>query len=209
MYRKAMTPRREPIVNEVPMISMGRYGTILRYARPSDDAFLAMLGSAKKIIRLALQDLGPVCIPGTKLPLPGCVWPKNYLSVLGKVIWERHVDVEIALSNPGSIPGGLGATEACYGNGWSCVDVAAEIIKTIQKQFPDAKDADLRERVTDNLRVCFIREKRGLNYADGQTMGMHAKHFIVDDVCSYTGSQNLYVCDLAEWVRNYYYVVVV
>ena len=28
---------------------------------------------------------------------------------------------------------------------------------------------------------------------------MHAKHFIVDDVCTYIGSQNLYICDLAEW----------
>jgi len=28
---------------------------------------------------------------------------------------------------------------------------------------------------------------------------MHAKHFIVDDVCTYIGSQNLYVCDLSEW----------
>ena len=31
------------------------------------------------------------------------------------------------------------------------------------------------------------------------TMGMHAKHFIIDDVATYIGSQNLYVCDLAEW----------
>lgn len=30
-------------------------------------------------------------------------------------------------------------------------------------------------------------------------MGMHAKHFIVDDTATYIGSQNLYVCDLAEW----------
>lgn len=200
MYRKAMTPRREPIVNEVPMITMGRYGTILRYARPSDDAFCAMFESAKTIIRLALQDLGPVCIPGTRIPLPGCVWPKNYLSILGKAIWERHVDVEICLSNPGSIPGGLSPTEAQYGNGWSCVDVAAEIIKTIKKQYPDASAERLRQCVADNLRVCFIREKRGSKYPDGASMGMHAKHFIIDDVCSYTGSQNLYVCDLAEWV---------
>ena len=27
----------------------------------------------------------------------------------------------------------------------------------------------------------------------------HAKHIIIDDVCYYIGSQNLYVCDLAEW----------
>jgi hypothetical protein len=26
-----------------------------------------------------------------------------------------------------------------------------------------------------------------------------AKHFIVDDICAYIGSQNLYICDLAEW----------
>ena len=28
---------------------------------------------------------------------------------------------------------------------------------------------------------------------------MHGKHFIIDDVALYIGSQNLYVCDLAEW----------
>ena len=26
-----------------------------------------------------------------------------------------------------------------------------------------------------------------------------AKHFIIDDICCYIGSQNLYLCDLAEW----------
>jgi hypothetical protein len=26
-----------------------------------------------------------------------------------------------------------------------------------------------------------------------------AKHFIVDDIACYIGSQNLYICDLAEW----------
>jgi hypothetical protein len=51
------------------------------------------------------------------MPLPGCTWPKAYLSALGKVIWEKGVDVEIVLSNPGSIPGGLSGTEANYGNG--------------------------------------------------------------------------------------------
>ena len=181
------------------MITMGRFGTLLRRARPSDDAIWAMLGAAQTIIRLALQDLGPVCIPGTKMPLPGCVWPKETLSVLGKVIWEKGVDVEIALSNPGSIPGGLKATEACYGNGWSCVDVAAEIIKTIRKNHPEATDVALRKKVSENLRVCFIRQKRGQTYDDGKTIGMHAKHFLIDDKCSYTGSQNLYICDLAEW----------
>ena len=44
---------------------------------------------------------------------------------MARVMWTRGVDIEIVLSNPGSIPGGLKGTEANYGNGWSCVDVAA------------------------------------------------------------------------------------
>uniref|UniRef100_A0A7R9ZI30 Phospholipase D n=1 Tax=Pseudictyota dubia TaxID=2749911 RepID=A0A7R9ZI30_9STRA len=189
----------EDVEDTIPIITMGRYGALTDKDRPADDAFLAMLGSAQKIVRLALQDLGPVCIPGTKIALPGCVWPDAYLSTLARVLWERGVDVEIVLSNPGSIPGGLSPTEACYGNGWSCVDVAAEIIKRVKKQYPDAEDDDLRAKVSDNLRVCFIREERGNAWEDEMTMGMHAKHFIVDDVACYIGSQNLYVCDLAEW----------
>jgi len=190
--------QRRPIVEgSVPVITLGRYGSLLRSKRPSDDAFIAMMDSAKTIIRLALQDLGPICIPGTLVAL--AAWPKATLSALGRAIWEREVDVEIVLSNPGSIPGGLKPTEASYGNGWTCVDVAAEIIKTIQMQFPIAKHDELRKKVMDNLRITYIRETIGTKWKDGKNLGMHAKHFIVDDVCCYIGSQNLYICDLAEW----------
>jgi phosphatidylserine/phosphatidylglycerophosphate/cardiolipin synthase-like enzyme len=158
-----------------------------------------MFDSAKKVIRMGLQDLGPIRIPNTSITVPGCVWPKDYLSALGRAIWSREVDVEIVLSNPISIPGGLKPTEAQYGNGWTCVDVAAEIIKTIRHQFPDADDAKLRKKVEENLRVCFIRRAAGSQWEDGMTVGMHAKHFIIDDICTYIGSQNLYICDLAEW----------
>merc|ERR1712238_328438 len=135
--------------NCVPIITMGRYGRLLENDRPSDDAFVAMLGSAERCIRMVLQDLGPVCFPKTKRALPGLKWPKEYLSALARVIWEKGVDVEIVLSNPNSIPGGLSPLEANYGN--------------------------------------------------GMTMGLHSKHFIIDDTATYIGSQNLYVCDLAEW----------
>ncbi|KAG7374402.1 phospholipase [Nitzschia inconspicua] len=184
----------------VPVITMGRYGVILKKHRPSDAAIVALIESAQTIVRFALQDIGPVCVPGTKFSLPGCVWPEEYLNVMARVMWTRHVDIELVLSNPGSIPGGLKATEANYGNGWSCVDVAAEIIKRIQKQFPDAPHAMLREVVQDNLRVCFLKSPRGgTSYKDGGTLGLHSKHFIIDDIACYIGSQNLYICDLAEW----------
>jgi hypothetical protein len=68
----------------VPVITMGRYGQILKKDRPSDAAIVALIDSAQTIIRFALQDIGPVCVPGTKLSLPGCVWPDEYLN--GKVI---------------------------------------------------------------------------------------------------------------------------
>lgn len=163
----------------VPVITMGRYGKLLKKSRPSDDAFVAMIDSAQHIIRMALQDLGPVCLPGTKITLPGCIWPYDYLNALARVIWTRRVDVEIVLSNPNSIPGNCSPTEANYGNGWSCVDVAAEIIKCIQKQFPDAHDGDLRHKVQENLRVCFLKSPRGgYSYKSGATLGLHCKYSI-------------------------------
>jgi phosphatidylserine/phosphatidylglycerophosphate/cardiolipin synthase-like enzyme len=99
-----------------------------------------------------------------------------------------------------TVPGGLNAnSKTVYGNGWSCVDVASEIIKTIRKKHPDANDELLRMKIEQKLRICFIRQKRGQRYTDGMPIGMHAKHFIIDGICSYIGSQNLYICDLAEW----------
>ena len=60
-------------------------------------------------------------------------------------------------------------------SGWSCNDVASEIIKTIQEQFPEAEDGDLRQKVADNLRICFLREEPGNTWEDGMTMGFHSK----------------------------------
>lgn len=198
-YTRHLVPRREEPERGHPIISLGRYGMLQLTHRPSDDAFLAMLGASKTVIRMALQDLGPFCIPYTKITLPGCVWPEDYFSVLGKAMYDRNVVVEIALSNPRSIPGELSPLDAIYGNGWTCVDVAAEMINRIKAIYPDATDEELRKLLKENLRLCYIREACGKTWKNGKTMGMHAKHFIIDDVLMYIGSQNLYVCDLAEW----------
>ena len=184
---------------DVKLISIGRQGAMTFVSRPSDAAIIAMIESSKTIIRMVLQDIGPVTIPGTKKALPGLTWPKAILSALGKAIYDRGVDVEIVLSNPGCIPGSLKGTEACYGNGWSCVDVASEIVETIRKNHHDVNDARLRALVKDNLRICFVRHNKSDSYEDGMSIGLHSKHFIIDDICCYIGSQNLYVCDLAEW----------
>lgn len=86
--------------DQVPIITMGRYGCLLKQSRPSDDAFVAMISSAQQVIRMSLQDLGPMKIPGTNRALPGLQWPTAYINALARVIWEKRVDVEIVLSNP-------------------------------------------------------------------------------------------------------------
>eukprot|EP00934_Nitzschia_sp_Nitz4_P008000 Nitzschia sp. Nitz4//scaffold133_size116822//38545//40270//NITZ4_003802-RA/size116822-processed-gene-0.144-mRNA-1//-1//CDS//3329535381//7990//frame0 len=186
--------------DHIPIITVGRYGALLKKARPSDDAFVAMIDAARDVIHMTLQDLGPMCVPGTKMAMPGTTWPTAYLEAMARAIWLHGVDIEIVFSNPGSFPGGSTNAEDVYGYGWSCADVASEIIKSILRQYPEASLEELRKKVVENLRICFLKSPRGgCAYKSGATLGLHAKHFIVDDVCCYTGSQNLYVCDLAEW----------
>ena len=110
---------------------------------------------------------------------------------MARAIWQREVDIEIVLSNENTRRG--------YTNGWSAHDVASEIIKRVQRLAPEATDGQLRQVVEDNLRISFLRHKTGQKYPSGTEVSNHSKYFIVDDVCSYTGSQNLYVCDLAEY----------
>lgn len=115
-------------------------------------------------------------------------------------MYEKDATVQIALSNPGSVPGGVSPLTANYGNGWTCNDVASEIIKAIQANVDDADEDKLRSIINDKLFITYLRTTSGQHtWDDGASMGNHAKFFMVDDLCYYIGSQNLYVCNLAEW----------
>lgn len=210
MYTPESSPLQLPDAIEggdLAMITMGRYGALHTHeetANPSDAAIVAALGAAQKIIRMSLQDLGPLTIPFVPGPkaIPSGVWPVEYLTAIGLAIWERGVDVEIMVSNPAATPGGLNPLTACYGNGWTTSDVASEIIKALLNQSPEANDEDekLRGLIKDNLRICTVStEGQGNQWPDEQTQGNHAKFFIIDDKCYYMGSQNLYIANLAEW----------
>jgi phosphatidylserine/phosphatidylglycerophosphate/cardiolipin synthase-like enzyme len=186
----------------VPVVTMGHCGAMVRGRRASDDAFVAVLDSAQSSIRMALQDLGPWTVPRTKIKMPLSTWPHEYLAALGRAIWERQVVVDIILSNPESTPGGLWPLSLGnrYGHGWSCVECAVKIVKTVRKQYPmDVTDDALRQRINDNLRICYIRQKHGNTWEDGNTMALHSKHWIIDDIATYIGSQNMYVCHAADW----------
>ena len=87
LYQPLMMPKLPfDVQGSVKVITMGRTGS---GAHPSDDAFVAMLNAAQKVIRMALQDLGPVCFPNTLRALPGCVWPHGYLEAIARGIWKR------------------------------------------------------------------------------------------------------------------------
>lgn len=166
--------------SSIPILSIGRYRTIVHRDRPADDALVAMMDAAQSTIRLAIQDLGPMQIPGTSRPFPGTRWPKQYLNALARALWKRRVDIEIILSNPDSLPGHLdGPGEFVYGNGWAAHDVASEIIKAIRKQFrfKGVNDEDLYDRISNNLRICYLRRlpERSREYDCGQPIGLHGK----------------------------------
>ncbi len=173
--------------DEVKMLALGRYGKIRgNDVRSADDAIIAMFDAAKGSIRLLLQDLGPVnkTVVGKKLVYKG--WPKNYMKALAGAIFVRGVDVEIILSNPGA-----GEDRGNYSNGWSCEEVAAEITKIMIEEYPDATEEQMKEKVANNLRICFIKNKKGSTWESDNNVGLHSKFFIIDDVCTYVGSQNL------------------
>ena len=108
--------------------------------------------------------------------------------------------MEIMLSNPLASCNDMTTSEACYGYGWRATDVAAEIIKTIRRNIENVDDLQLRTMMHENLRVCYVKRGPGQpTWPNGQRMANHAKHIIIDEDCYYIGSQNLYVCDLAEW----------
>lgn len=81
MYKMDRVPEND-LESPTKIMTIGRTGG---GAHPADDAFVAMIESAQTVIRLALQDLGPVCFPGTDRPLPGCIWPHNFLNAFAKV----------------------------------------------------------------------------------------------------------------------------
>mmetsp|Transcript_14664 Transcript_14664/g.21959 ORF Transcript_14664/g.21959 Transcript_14664/m.21959 type:complete len:543 (+) Transcript_14664:78-1706(+) len=181
--------------DEVKMLALGRYGKIRgNDDRSADDAIIAMFDASQDSIRLLLQDLGPVnkTVMGKKIVYKS--WPKHYMKAWARAIFVRGVDVEIILSNPGA-----GEERGNYSNGWSCEEVAAEIIKTMSEEFPEATEEQMKKKVVENLRICFLKNKKGAAWETGSKVGLHSKFFIMDDVSTYVGSQNLYEFDLAEW----------
>lgn len=207
-YERSIVDDKYEPQGAVPVISVGRQGAMVDGVRtffsrtqrtPDDEALVAMFGSATKTIRMFLQALGQA--QGAAFILG---WPTKYFKPMVKAMWKRGVVIQIVLSNLNA--GG-------YSNIFTLEQTQSKIIKCMQEEFPEVTDDIVREKICNKLLILTrIRHKGGKTYYQEDTkissipnndeqnkIGNHSKFVIVDDVCSYTGSNNLYSHDLAEW----------
>lgn len=119
---------------------------------------------------------------------------------IARAIYERGVDVHIVVSNPNSRPSNLDMFQANYGNGWTCEDVEAEIIRAMKENCEDFIEERAAGLLDVNLKMAFMRGSCGSrDWKERRKTANHAKFFCVDDISYYVGSQNLYIANLAEW----------
>jgi len=71
-------------------------------------------------------------------------------------------------------------------------------LKGLYESCDDDKIAHL---LSANLKVTYLRSSNGsCDWSETEGQGWnHAKLFIIDDICYYVGSQDLYVANLADW----------
>jgi phosphatidylserine/phosphatidylglycerophosphate/cardiolipin synthase-like enzyme len=183
---------------DVRAVAMGRLALIdsTNMSNQSDTAFLSMMGAAKKSIRMAQQDLGPLKIGGVATGS----WPNGVFAQLGAAM-VRGVDVYIVLSNKDSVAGGLSGSEASYSNGWTLEEVGTHIRDYIEQNPPAGAPtgAALRQLICQKLHLAPLRFSGEDTFPDGVPLPLHAKFVMIDDQGFYIGSQNQYDAGLTEY----------
>lgn len=175
-------------------VTVGRLGVLGEH--PSDQAIVEMLNGATRSIRISQQDIGPIRA-GT---ITVGDWPEPIVAALARAL-IRGVEVEIVVSNLGSLPGGLGPLEAGYGNGWTPEEVAGQLYEWLRDHpFQAPLFTDFAALVCERASVAVLRASPAdETWPNDSGIGNHAKMFVVDDEAFYVGSQNFYFADLAEW----------
>jgi len=159
---------------------------------PSDHAFAAMFAAAKSSIKISSQDFGP---------LAGFLgWSWLWIDALSTAL-VNGVNVYIVFSNPFGGPGEMG--NGAYGYGWTATDVIQKFRERADELCNDNGGSICKlsdEVLCQQLHVTYISAVSGQQtWENGHLVGNHAKFFAIDDQAFYVGSQNLYVCDLAEF----------
>jgi hypothetical protein len=178
------------------VITVGRLGSgIQDDGNQADAARLALMRSAKRTLRMSLQDIGPVKAPYLGIPLGS--WPDAEIGEIAAAL-ARGVDVYVVLSNLNSIAGGLTATQAPYSNGWTLEDVGAHVRGYMESHAGFPQGPELTALLCAKLHLAPFRYGSDATFPDGVTFPNHAKTISVDEQAFYIGSQNVYPAGLQE-----------
>jgi len=179
------------------VISVGRLGTgIQTDGNQSDAALTALIHSARRTVRMSLQDVGPVQIP--YLGIPTGPWPDEQVDAIADAL-RRGVDVYVVLSNLHASTGGLSATEAQYANGWTLEQVGGHIKDWMATHDGYPRGDALASLVCAKLHLAPFRYGKDATWPDGVPMANHDKTIIADEQGFYIGSQNVYPAGLQEF----------
>lgn len=195
-----------PSTSATPVLAIGRggntrssyilptlYSYLVPFTEPSDEAIVHLVGQAVTSVRMSLQSfhLGPLGIVAG--------WNRDLFRALGQAM-QRGVSVDIVLSNPGAVAGGLTAGSAPY-DGESPDEVNEVMRQTLMFEL-DMKEDAAQNLIAQRFRCASFRYGSESSYPQNAPIPNHAKTLMVDSKVFYIGSQNMYVSNLNEfgWV---------
>ncbi len=172
---------RPPVPGNVQVVALGRLGDF--GDNPSDTALAALIGSARRIIRITQQDLFRVL--EARAPLGADALADAVL---------RGVDVEIIKSH------GTPSTVAGYNmvSPENSFDALGRIIERRAGRFnPLRPKGHYISEICERVHLTALRSNE-----PGPTTSqvpLHGKFIMVDDAAFYVGSHNIYPSNLAEY----------
>lgn len=166
------------------------YSYALPFTEPSDEAMTRLIGMATTSVRMSLQSfrLGPMGI------IAG--WNNDLFVEMARAM-QRGVAVDVVLSNPGAVAGGLTKLSAPY-DGESPDAINDKMLQTLTDTLK-LGSSDAKQLIADRFRIASFRYSSESTYPGASPIPNHAKTFIVDDRAFYIGSQNQYASNLNEF----------
>jgi phosphatidylserine/phosphatidylglycerophosphate/cardiolipin synthase-like enzyme len=186
----------------VPVLSVGRGANtqstyllptpgsyLFPFTEPGDEALVKLVSLAATSVRMSLQSFRLVygVVAG---------WNPGLLNAIADAL-SRGVNIDVVISNPGAVAGGLTALTAPY-DGDQPSTVNAKVVKTIVERLGSSR-ADAEQIVAQRLRIAAFRYSSDSVYPGNVPLPNHAKTVMVDDSAFYIGSQNMYSSNLNEF----------
>lgn len=200
-----------PQTGSVPILSIGReagmdlshifpdrHSYLSEEGEPADQSMYQLFSMAKNKIRMSLQSFSLVSFLGY-IEWYAVTWDYYLFLEIAKAV-RRGVAIEVVLSNPNAVAGGLSKLEAPY-DGEYVENVNRRVRDILERDFYVPR-VEAEALVTKNLFVTNFRFSTDDNYSNGSKpvpLPNHAKTFMIDDRLFYIGSQNQYRCNLAEF----------